>query len=256
VLFSGGALAHLMRVIYECVDKLTRESRARRDWHRRWGPTFGAPSRPDTAESDLRPLRTVDLPLPGHSVKVVEPTAAALRYDAATVDGNMVLGRPRSVLSEEFRTVAGSVRGSAITAASGASLPSVSSVSITSSARLRKQLLRERQEQLQRQLAQVEQMLNAAAPSTRMSIDSADWRSSDPPAAAPAAAPARPRRNPHKAKQPTLAPVSELEYNAGAEFARSVPLCAPLEGPLSNFKSRAGAGMAVPGGKLSASVGG
>ena len=91
------------------------------------------------------------LPVPGRGPNTVEPTASALRWDAAVNRGILPMKVPSSVASS-----------------AAASLPGMKAVSISSSADRRRELLQERHHELQAQLALVEEMLAQAKPSTMM----------------------------------------------------------------------------------------
>lgn len=95
-----------------------------------------------------------ELPPPGHGPQLVEPTASALRWDAA-FNRSMVPLRAPSVTTYGSRM--------------SGQLPSMRAASISSSADRRRELLLERQHELTAQLNLVEQMLKQAAPSTCMS---------------------------------------------------------------------------------------
>ena len=95
-----------------------------------------------------------ELPPPGRGPQLVEPTASALRWDAAH-DRSMVPLRAPSVTSYGSRM--------------SGQLPSMRGASISSSADRRRDLLLERQHELHAQLSLVEQMLKRTVPSTYMS---------------------------------------------------------------------------------------
>jgi len=235
-------------------DKLHREGRARREWHQRWGPTFGMGSRPDSADSNRRPLRPPpELPVAGSNSKVLEPTAATLRYNAALVPGPMIPGRPPSIPSIRNDPDTRSKQSSAMSGTSVASIPAMGAFSTTSSAKARKQLLRERKESLQRQLAQVDALLNRTAPSTQLTVNSADWRpttSSSVRSSRPPLGRAQPRES--KSVDAVITKPSTAKPSTPQPLA---PLCLPRARKTEAFQSRAGAALALPGSTLSGSLG-
>lgn len=105
-----------------------------------------------------RPLRTPqelpELPHPNLHRQTVVPTESAMRWDAAVHRGNVPLRAPSLVSS----------------GASSARAPSLRAASISSSADRRRELLFERQAELQAQLTLVEQMLKQAAPSSQFTV--------------------------------------------------------------------------------------
>lgn len=187
---------------------LARLRRAKIEWHRRWGNTFGVGSRPPSSGYERRPIRSpIQLPPPGRPMRLVEPTQSSLKYDAATLeaqgaamrwdttmgDGRVVRAQPseggRSLRSDRTGSASAAPTGaSGLTGASRASVvPSVRAVSISGSAADRNELLQSRKLQLQRQLEQVDQLLKANAPTTQRSVLAMDL--DGPPAAAPDGAP-------------------------------------------------------------------
>lgn len=242
---------------------------------------------PPAFEPSWRPIRTPpDLPPPGRAPQLVEPTAAALRWDAAVYRGSVPLRNP-SVSS----------RGSG-----AASLPSMAPVSISSSADRRRELLLERHEELQAQLALVEEMLNRGMPSTMLSVISAASGKSaashaTAASAATAASGAASARSvgSRRSQASALAPVAESAQETGgggggasprvltprsdrgsarggsargisvprggwnpgdASLRGTVPLCLDSRvasySENSPFRSVVGTGLALPGSKLSA----
>lgn len=221
-------------------DKLERENRSKKEWQHRWGPTFGLPSVVSDSEASGRPIATPpDLPLARVGARNVEPSTAAVRYDA-TVASGLQLGGPPSVRNCARNAGAASVRSQSIasgrsgrtgnsyrtgaTSFSGVSLRSMQALSSTSTAVARKELLIERQEQLRRQLAQVELLLKRGAPSTRCSIHSEDWRGD----------PATQRLEP---SEPAIAPPPPP----------MVPLTIDVNRDSNALKSIAGVGLAAGG---------
>ena len=72
--------------------------RSKAEWHYRWGPTFGLPSVPPDAKAYWRPTMgpIPTLPVPGRGPNTVEPTASALRWDAAVNRGILPTKVPSS----------------------------------------------------------------------------------------------------------------------------------------------------------------
>ena len=228
-------------------DKLSRETRAQKEWHHRFADQFGLPPRPPSSDPAWRQLRpTPDLPPPGRVPQVVEPTASALRWDAAVGRGNVPLRAP-SVVSSSKR--------------SGVSLPSMKTVSISSSADRRRELLLERHQELQAQLQLVESMLSQAKPSTQISMASGVSAYSAYSAAsrASAASAARSAASSARSAAPVMPTVPELDTYAAPppqQPYEPVPLMLDPSAAdytaLSPFRSGAGVGFALPGATLSA----
>jgi len=243
-------------------DKLSREERSRDEWHHRFGNTFGLPEKVSRGDPQWRPLRTPpDLPPPGRAPQLVEPTASALRWDSAIARNNVPI---------QAASVASSKR-------SAVSLPSMRTVSVSSSADRRRELLVERHNELQAQLQLVEQMLNQAKPSTMLSTMSAVSATSAASAASRASRAESERSSgsqrsqrrtsasrlymaqpePEPPRTP-LGPIPELADimppRAPAEYG-AVPLMLDRRDPdyktLSPFHSKATAGLALPGSALS-----
>ena len=239
-LFASSSLTHLL-----CLPSRS----SKHEWHYRWGPTFGQPQQPPGQPLPWRPQMgpMPNFPPPHRAPQLVEPTESALKWDAAVNRGCVPMRAPSSVASSSAR--------------SGApSLPGMRAVSISSSADRRRELLQERHDELQAQLALVEEMLKQAKPSTMMSNlsgfsavskmsqqshrsvasskKSAILGAEFPPAPPPASA----------APSSQLRPVSE-------ESMPPVPLMLDPQQELyhsnSPFRSVAGTGFAVPGATLS-----
>ena len=126
--------------------------RAEREWHYRWGTTFGQPAT-SHAEAPHTISTPPPLPPPGRGPQLVEPTMSSLRWDAAVARGAVPIRAPSVVSSSK---------------SAAASLPSLRAVSISSSADRRRELLIERHEELQAQLALVEEMLQQNKPTTML----------------------------------------------------------------------------------------
>lgn len=233
-------------------DKLHRESRAKNEWHYRWGPTFGQPSVPENAEVQWRPNigPMPSMPPPGRVPQLIEPTASSLKWDAAVARGSVPLRAP-----------------SIASSASGApSLPGMRPVSISSSADRRRELLQERHTELQAQLALVEEMLKQAKPSTMFSMMSGVSAASK--RTGKSVASARSGRSGASGSMTLAAPAATayldslreegpVEVPGGAPPTPQppVPLCLDPNdadyNTLSAFRSGAGTSFALPGTKLS-----
>jgi hypothetical protein len=194
-----------------------------------------------------------EMPPPGRVPQLVEPTSSSLKWDAAVGRGCVPMRAP---------SVSSTGRSGA------ASLPGMPPVSISSSADRRRELLQERQEELQAQLKLVEEMLQQAKPSTMMTsmsgFSAVSRRSvasnhSRRGAASAAAAAAAGVTLPLSALG-TLDIVEEGRpmYTA-SEYSRAakgppVPLMLDPKdasyAATSPFHSKAGAGLAIPGGTL------
>ena len=249
------------QVLASCTHRSHLLQRGKAEWHHRWGETFGLPSRPETSEADWRPHWTPPpLPdLPVHGVRrnvMVEPTNSSLRWDAAT-NANVV-----PFQTFEVQSVGGSTRRS------GRSFAPVPAMSITSSNDRRKDLLVERQLELQSQLEQVEHLLKNAGSTTQASFRSEDWRpSTGGSQRPPTGATGRPltggsiassgRRRP-AGSMPVVAeqvPESVPSSRGGVRppSRGSIPLCQNIHEHVSPMISSAGVAYAVPGGVLSRS---
>ena len=242
--------------------------RSKGEWHHRFGDKLGmeAPtSRPASEQwrALKGPMDLSHLPPPGRPSMSVEPTTSALRWDAALSRNNLPMKAP-SVASSKHSAV---------------SLPSMRTVSITSSADRRRELLMERHAELQAQLQLVEQMLKQNTPSTMLSALSGVSRASgmsrasqvshmsqasrvrgESGASGGSAAKQRdiepmPER---RAPRVLLGPIPELRDilppREPAQYG-AVPLCLDKQDPdykaLSPFKSVTGVGLAMPGTALS-----
>uniref|UniRef100_A0A7S4FDF3 Uncharacterized protein n=1 Tax=Chrysotila carterae TaxID=13221 RepID=A0A7S4FDF3_CHRCT len=118
-------------------DKLVREDRARREWHKRWGPAFGLSSRPDTPEPELRRVHpSQERPPSSGLAQTVPLEAATLKCNAAIAQTHMIPGRPPSVASVRSLNDRASQRCSVRSGASGASIPGVGAFSVTSSSKV------------------------------------------------------------------------------------------------------------------------
>lgn len=134
-------------------NKLMREKRATNEWNYRWGATFGD-GKPEPVYDPRPVLGSPNLPPPGRTAQYVMATPSALKYDPALKKGNGgALPAPPSIVTSR---------------ASGRTLPSLKATSISSSAARRRELLVQRQHELQDQLALVDDMLDQAKPSTMM----------------------------------------------------------------------------------------
>jgi hypothetical protein len=256
---------------------LLPHGRAKREWHYRWGETFGLPSRPESSEADWRPHWTPPQhpELPVHGVRrnnLVEPTASARRWDAAA-EVNVLPFQPLDVQSttQSLRSFGGASRpsiggGSRVSGsrASGKSLPPVAALSLSSSNDRRRDLLEERQRELQMQLLQVEGLLKNVAPTTQLSFRSEDWRPSTggsdrarPITGGSSTSVASSRassRHPHAAA--SLAPVAEVPPPVLATPREPrAPLCQDINAQVSPMVSAVGVSMLLPGAVLSASMG-
>lgn len=231
--------------------------RSQKEWHHRFADQFGLPDRPVTSDPQWRPIRTPpDLPPPGRVPQVVEPTASALRWDAAIGRCNVPLRAP-SVASSSKRSVA--------------SLPSMRTVSISSSADRRRELLLERHGELQAQLQLVEQMLSQAKPSTMISMASGVSAYSAATSAARSAVSAASAKSAKSAAKSAASGTSASAVGSmasarstasmrrGQEEALPVPLLLDTResdyATLSPFRSGTGVGLALPGAALSSTIG-
>ena len=263
-----------------------RVRRARKEWHYRWGESFGLPPRPASSERSFRVYFEIpDLPVNGvRRNNMVEPTESALKWDAATNHG-VVPVRPPSE-----RSLGGRSRMST------KSLPPVRAMSISSSNDRRREMLKERQTELQEQLEQVEKLLKQAAPTSQGTINSEDWRpptggsgrsrpptggSERPPTGGSERPPTGGSRRPptggsarsgasmgrRSGSVGRLEPVAEVapptplvqsEREAvGSQGTRRIPLCTDIwkNKETSPMTSGVGAAMALPGAAMSASFG-
>ena len=294
---AGGEQVVTTQTVEVWRNKVKSEERSKNEWYERWGPSFGLTAPPEPAPSEKRPIRAKAYP-PPHAAPASERIDAGNKYDPATaptgVGAFQAPERTPSVRSAGSRhlgivgaanhgkfgstiwaqahanvggaaSTAGTSKRSARTAASHASTVKppasvASSKGISPSARERSELLLGRREQLQKQLAAVELALKGTAPSTSMTINSADWRDAPPPPeeapvpvvppeATPPATAAVLAARPHVAPSPPPLGLTRPVSKDGDALA--VPLC---EDP-SKLHSVAGASLALPGHTLSGAMG-